>query len=140
MRCATIAALLLVTTPVAAEIACPASLNVPVSLPQVAGWQTLRAQGEARPLERIAIRAGADPASPAMPQSSYLREERGEAKTIIARWDLAEIRQAAPQPWLACFYAGTTMELARALPESVAECEYRVEYGADRLRETGVCR
>lgn len=121
-------------------LSCPASITVPASLPSVPGWQALRTQGEARPLERLAIRWGADAASPAIPQSTYLREERGDAKTIIARWDLAEARHAAPQLWLACGYSGTVIELTRLLPDGLAECEYRVEYGTEGLRESGICR
>lgn len=121
-------------------LSCPASITVPASLPNVPGWQALRTQGEVRPLERLAIRWGADAASPAIPQSTYLREERGDAKTITARWDLAEARRAAPQLWLACGYSGTVIELTRLLPDSLDECEYRVEYGTEGLRESGICR
>lgn len=123
-----------------AAIACPATLTVPAGLPVVAGWQALRAQGEARPLERIAIRHGADAASPAVPQSHYLREERGERKTIVAGWDLAPARQGPDLLWLACVYAGTVIELVRPLPASISACEYRVEYSGDALREAGSCR
>lgn len=121
-------------------ITCPATLHVPGSLPVSPGWQALRAQGDTRPLERIAIRHGADAASTAVPQSHYLREEHGERKTIIAGWDLVAARKTVPELWLACAYAGTVTELVRALPETVSNCEFRVDYNADGLRESGVCR
>ena len=121
-------------------ISCPSSLTVPAGPPFVPGWQALRAQAEARPLERIAIRHGADAASTAVPQNHYLREERGERKTIIAGWDVAELRKTVPQLWLACAYSGTVIELVRELPDTVSACEYRVEYSVDALRESGICR
>jgi len=123
-----------------ADVTCPPSITVPASLPSMPGWQALRTQGDIRPLERLGIRWGADAASPTVPQSLYVREERGESKTILARWDLAEARHAAPQLWLACGYAGTVIELTRLLPDTVETCEYRVAYGTEGLRESGTCR
>jgi len=121
------------------DVVCPPTLDVPVTLPQVEGWQAIRQQGEARPLERIVLRQGADPTSPPLPQSSYLREERGEARTIVARWDLAELRQSAPELWLACLYAGTVVELTRRLPPNAEACEFRMEYGLASVWEKGGC-
>lgn len=123
-----------------ADITCPPSITVPASLPSLPGWQALRTQGDIRPLERLSIRWGVDAASPIIPQSLYAREERGESKTILARWDLAEARHAAPQLWLACGYAGTVIELTRLLPDTAETCEYRVAYGPEGLRESGICR
>jgi len=133
--------LIFLVSPVLAaeEAVCPPTLDVPAVLPQVEGWQAIRSTGEARPLERIVLRQGADPTSPALPQSSYLREERGEARTIAARWNLAEHRQSAPELWLACIYSGTVVELTRRLPPNAETCEYRVEYGLTGVWEKAGC-
>ena len=128
--------------PAAAEdaaIACPATLTARAELPSVPGWQAVRSQAEIRPLERIAIRLSPD-GSAFVPQSGYLREERGENKTVLASWDLTEARSGGTRLWLACISGGTVIELVRELPGTIAGCEYRVEYTADQLHETGGCR
>lgn len=120
------------------RVSCPASLNVHMVAPEVPGWTMLRPTGGGQALERIAVRLGGA-SGPAVAQSAYLREERGERKTIIASWDLAELRRGGGRAWLVCFYAGTGIELARELPAGVRGCEYRVDYVADSLREAGFC-
>lgn len=121
------------------EITCPPSLAVTTAATEIPGWQPVNLAAEELPLERIALRPARDSAI-TVPQTGFLRLEQGDRKTILASWDLTEIRRAHPELWLACFYTGTTIALLRQLPAEASACEYRVESGGDSLRESGGCR
>ena len=121
------------------SLACPDSVTIAYSVAPVAEWQVLNAAPARLPLERIAIRAVPDSAT-SIPQSSFLRLEQGERRTILASWDLADIRRTQPRLSMACLYAGTQIALARELPPAFTQCEFRVESTGDSLRESASCR
>lgn len=106
---------------------CPRTLDVKYSAPVVPGWQIVES-AEPHILERVGVFSGHPSERAALVPDSTLTR-KSESKDI---WNLPRpINEAS---WLACFYSGTSLIIARPLEQALSRCEVRYKATRTGLR------
>ena len=108
-------------------VVCPPTLTVQTPVDVPAGWEVMKGPSAVL-LERVGLYAG-HPSGMAslVPDKSQTR--KGEAIDTWTFWP-----NAPDEPWLACFYGGQELMMARPLGQGTTRCDvhYRVSRSGTR--------
>ncbi|MCL4746996.1 MAG: hypothetical protein KJZ83_16500 [Burkholderiaceae bacterium] len=111
----------------AEQLQCPASVSIEKSAIAPPGWRVFSGRAP-HTLQRVGMYDG-DPNADASLVPDRVVEAARESRD---EWRLPVARQEAA--WVACFYAGTGMYLARPLDRGVSRCSARYLTTATGLR------
>lgn len=96
------------------NVACPSTLGIKSSASPIPGWQVLEAQ-EPHVLDHLGVYFG-NPSELASSVPQTLREKSGASRDI---WTF----DAKDDMWIACFYSGTSLFIAKPLGPGHTRCE-----------------